>query len=561
MGLIFISFLAGILTVLSPCVLPLLPVIIGGSLTKVDRKKPIIITFSLSISIILFTLLLKTSSLLLNVSPDFWKVVSGGVVLFFGLITLFPETWTKISYTLGFTNFSDKLLNDSAKKGGVIGDILIGASLGPVFASCSPTYGIIVATVLPNNLALGIINLGAYTLGLALFMLLIAIFGQRVIKKLKFAANPNGAFRKILGVIFIIVGLSVITGFDKQVEVYLGNHNFIDATKLENSILNNSSQMNKMFNVAQPYPAEEISGNDSWINSQPLKIEDLKGKVVLIDFWTYSCINCVRTLPYLNSWYNKYKDYGFVVIGVHSPEFQFEKDKNNVEKAVKDLNVNYPVAQDNNFTTWNAYQNKYWPGEYFIDRQGMVRHIHSGEGQYDENEAIIQQLLREGGKTIYFDKTSNNAVPYSSDQTAETYLGYSRTNTIINKNPQHDTIMEYSLMDKLNPGEWSVGGSWKLNEQEIISQADEATLNINFSAKDVYLVMGSDTDSIIKVLVNNTSITANNIDGSDVDRNGNIHVKDYKLYKVVSFKQFTANQTLKLTFNKNIKVNVFTFGS
>lgn len=427
--LLIISFIAGILTVLAPCVLPLLPVIIGSSVSSKQKWKPYVITASLTVSLILFTLLLKATTLLIDIPSDFWKIVSGGIVIFFGLITLFPNLWNKISLKLNLSSNSDKLLEKSSEKGGLLGSILIGMSLGPVFASCSPTYSLILATVLPANFGEGLVYIFAYSFGLALILLLISVLGRKLVNRLKIVANPNGWFKKVLGIIFLIVGIAIITGFDKKVETYILDSGYFDITKIEQQILENNmpkdielnsttapivdqtnfdkvnNPANSVFqksrksipelNVVDPKEAPELKNIKAWINSDGETITDLKGKVVLLDFWTYSCINCQRTLPYVTKWYDNYKDQGFVVLGIHAPEFAFEQKLENVQNAVLENKINYPVGLDNDFATWNNYDNKFWPARYLIDKEGKIRRTYFGEGQYAETEKAIQFLLKE----------------------------------------------------------------------------------------------------------------------------------------------------------------------
>jgi cytochrome c-type biogenesis protein len=219
--LLIASFLAGVLTILAPCVLPLLPVIIGGSLTEKNIRRPIVITLSLAGSIVVFTLLLKTSTLLIDIPQRFWQIFSGSIVLFFGVITLFPALWEKVSIRFGFGAKSQTALSKAGSKKGIVGEVLIGASLGPVFASCSPTYLLIVATVIPASFAVGTFNLVAYAIGLSVVMLAIALLGQRFLAGAKWAADPHGIFKKVLGIIFILVGIFVLTGIDKKFESYL----------------------------------------------------------------------------------------------------------------------------------------------------------------------------------------------------------------------------------------------------------------------------------------------------------------------------------------------------
>ena len=232
-----LSFLAGILTILAPCVLPVLPIIVGGSLTERNPWRPVIITLSLAGSIVFFTLILKATTAFIDIPPQFWKFFSGGIVLFFAITLLFPTTWAKISSKLGLGTSSHQLLESSTHKKGVLGMIFIGAALGPVFASCSPTYFFILGTVLPMNFFLGLLNLIVYALGLAFVMFLIAYAGQKVLRGLKIAADPKGKIKKVLGILFLIVGLAIITGLDKQFEGFLLDQGWGDFSQFENQLL------------------------------------------------------------------------------------------------------------------------------------------------------------------------------------------------------------------------------------------------------------------------------------------------------------------------------------
>ncbi len=564
-----LSFIAGVLTVFAPCVFTLLPVILAGTLQNSKFKRSLIIIGSLSVSVFIFTLILKASTLLIQVPQEFWNILSGGIILLFGIFTLFPELWTKISIQLKLQNRSDDVLNDAAARKGMAGNILIGAALGPVFSSCSPTYAIIVATILPLNFTSGVANLLIYVLGMAATLLLVTIFGQKIIQKLGWAVNPNGKFKKILGIVFIIIGILIITGIDKQIQTYLLDQGFLDETKIEQNLLNTQqpsqdqqtstdSTNSTKLNVEQPYNAPEFKGIDNWINSQPLKISDLKGKVVLVDFWTYTCINCIRTLPYVKDWYNKYKNDGFIVIGVHTPEFSFEKLTDNVTKFAKDNGITYPIAQDNNYGTWQAFNNQYWPAEYLIDKNGKVRNTHFGEGNYDETEEAIQYLL---GLNVGSD-LGNIKVPISSGQSPETYLGYEKGSNFGNMLGEFmpNKTATYTLNTSLNSDQWSLGGKWKITSENTESEENGAELSYKFSAKNVYLVMGSDSTTKVLVKINN-KISDNSNKGSDVDSDGYVTVSNERLYTLVNLPEFKRDVVLNLTFNKGVKLNTFTFGS
>ncbi len=307
-------------------------------------------------------------------------------------------------------------------------------------------------------------------------------------------------------------------------------------------------------NISNPYKAPEIRGIETWINSEPLTLESLKGQVVLIDFWTYSCINCIRSIPFINGWYEKYKDEGLVVIGVHAPEFAFEKLPENVKKAVNDFGVEYPVALDNDFKTWRAYENRYWPAHYFIDREGNVVHTHFGEGEYDNSEMIIQQLL--GLDDIKSDLDVE--VPITRSQTPETYLGFERIDQFANLNELiENEIVDFSLSQDLRNDSWSLGGKWIMDNEKVTSKSNESIVKIRFTAKNVYLVLGSENPKKIQIKVNGE---LKNL-GKDVSEIGEITVEDHKLYELVNGSELIKQGTLEIIFEEGIEANAFTFGS
>lgn len=237
MELIPISFLGGLLTVLAPCVFPLLPVIIGGSMGGKGLRRPVIIISSLAVSVILFTLLLRATTALIGIHPQVWKSISGGIIIIFGLAYLFPLTWNKLMHWIGFEGKAQENLQKANQKDGTGGLILMGMALGPVFSSCSPTYALVLATVLPTSFAVGMLNLLAYTLGLVILMFLVAFLGQKLVKKMRWAVDPQGTFRKVLGVLFLIVGIAVLFGLDKTFEAWVLDQGYFDLTFIEQNLL------------------------------------------------------------------------------------------------------------------------------------------------------------------------------------------------------------------------------------------------------------------------------------------------------------------------------------
>jgi cytochrome c biogenesis protein CcdA/thiol-disulfide isomerase/thioredoxin len=573
MFLLLASFFAGVLTSLAPCILPLLPVIIGSSIIegkdkKVNRLKPYIIALSLAVSVLLFTLLLKVSSLLIGIDPQVWLYVSGGIVVLLGINLLFPSLWVYVNVWLGIEKNSNNFLFKASKKSGIWGAVVTGAALGPVFSSCSPLYALILATILPVNLALGLVYMTTYALGLGLALLVIALVGRKLTKKLGWAVNPNGLFRRILAIILIIVGLLIITGYDKKFQTWVSAHTPFDISNLEQGLLPMTTNQNheivpstigkKQYNVS-PYAAPEITGISDWLNSEPLKLSDLKGKVVLIDFWTYSCINCQRTQPYLNAWYDKYEKNGLVIIGVHAPEFAFEKVKGNVANAIKDEGIKYPVALDNNFATWRAYNNEYWPAKYLIDKDGNIRYTQFGEGEYSKTESVIQDLLKESGKSIDVSIDKNDGTnPVANGQTPETYLNYSRGERFANSSQfVADQPVNYMLVSKPGQDNWSLGGKWQVGKESSQSMEDAAKLTLSYSAKNVYLVMDGPKGAQVGVSVDGIASPG----GEDLNSQNQVTLDGAKLYKIVNTGQFMQNRQLKLTVPKGVTVNAFTFGA
>lgn len=301
------SFGAGLLTVLAPCVLPLLPVILGGSVdARGDRRRPFLIAGSLVVSLVVFTLLLKASTILIGVDPQVWTYLSGGLILLLGISMIFPGLWPRVAAATGLEHSSQSLLGRAfANKNRTLSAVLTGAALGPVFSSCSPTYAWALATVLPASTVAGIIHLTLYCAGVGVALLAIALAGRTLLDRLGWARNPRGWFSRVVAGLFIVVGLSIVTGLDKTIQTRLVEADPFGISRLEESLLppagENPVEMSPEEALAAP--AAEFVGLEEWVNSDPLTLQELRGQVVLVDFWTYSCVNCQRTQPYLNAWY------------------------------------------------------------------------------------------------------------------------------------------------------------------------------------------------------------------------------------------------------------------
>ncbi len=439
MTLLIIAFLSWVLTVLAPCVLPLLPIVLWASAEDGNNKKiPLVIIWSLSISIILFSLILKASTVLIWVPPSFWKTFSWGMIIALGIITIFPNLWKTVTSKLKFSDNSNKLLNKSHEKKWMMKYVFMWFALGPVFSSCSPTYALILAIVLPAGFLFGFIALISYTLWLAVILFAIAIFGQKLVRKLKGVSDPNSMFKKVLWFIFVLVWFAIISGYDKKIEAAILDAGFLNTTIFEQSIIDELEldsfeeyentqiqqelkndetvwykctdgscskkikgsldflDVDSVLENEGSYAAPDFAWLDNWINSDPIfSLSELRWKVVMIDFWTLGCINCINTHDETNKLYSEFKDSGLEIIGLHAPEFAYERKIENVRNAVDEFGMEFPVATDNDFTTWKRYNNRYWPAFYIIDKQWNVRYTHFWEGAYEEKREVIQELLSE----------------------------------------------------------------------------------------------------------------------------------------------------------------------
>ena len=583
MALLIIAFVAGLLTVLAPCTLPLLPVIIGGSISgKPNFIRTAVIAGSLGASVFIFTIALKVSTVFINVPDSVWQWTSGGLLLLFGIVTLFPALWDKLGFVSALNLQSNRLLAQGYTKQNMLGDVLIGAALGPVFSSCSPTYFIVLATVLPVHPAEGALYLLVYCVGLILSLFFISVVGQRVVIALGIASDPRGWFKRFIGLLFILIGLAIITGYDKPIESGLLSHaGIFDVTQVEQQLLEARGSTNSPQATSTPmgmltpeqkaglYPkAPELAGIDGYLNTggQPISLAQYKGKdVVLIDFWTYSCINCLRTLPYTEAWYTKYKDQGLVIIGVHTPEFAFEHVIQNVADALVRLGVTYPVVQDNEYATWNAFGNEYWPREYLVDIDGYIVHDHAGEGDYDVTERAIQQALAERavrlGTSTQMIATSTVSVAgpdFSAIQSPETYFGSNSNRYLGNGTAEVSGVQNFTLPAAPSLNTLYLGGSWQI-APEYAQSLGPATIEYSYSSHDIYLVASAATPVQIEVLRDGQPV--GQFAGSDVDpKTSTATIQTNRLYRLIH--DPTAGQhTIEIkVMGAGLQAYTFTFG-
>ena len=308
----------------------------------------------------------------------------------------------------------------------------------------------------------------------------------------------------------------------------------------------------------------------TWLNSEPLAPQALRGKVVLVDFWTYSCINWLRTLPYLRAWAEKYQDQGLVIVGVHSPEFQFEKNLDNVRRAVKDMTIGYPVAVDSDHAIWRAFDNAYWPALYFIDAEGRIRHQQFGEGNYDQAEKMIQRLLTEAGKRdvprdlVTVEGRGIEAAPdWRNLQSPENYLGFERTNNF-SSSPDAAVNKQrtYAAPAKLRLNHWALTGGWTMTSEASMANQPNGRISYRFHARDLHMVMGPaapGTSVRFRVLIDGKPPGAAH--GGDVDEQGNGAVSEQRLYQLIRQTQPIVDRQFEIEFlDPGVAAFSFTFG-
>lgn len=457
------AFLAGIVTILSPCIMPILPVILASSIADAgSRRRPYGIVIGFILSFTFFTLFLSTLVKYLGIPADSLRNFSVFIIAIFGFSLLIPR------FQLLLESLFARLANfmpSSAGKTGFGGGVAIGLSLGLLWTPCvGPILASVIALAITGSVTTSAFFITlAYSLGTAIPMYIVIVSGRNLFTKVPWLLSNMSLIQKVFGLVMILTALALYNGLDRNFQTYvLTNFPQYGAglTKFEDKAFKTESSLPKS---GKPAPEFRVGGE--WFNSDTLTLKDLRGQVVLVDFWTYTCINCQRTLPYLKSWYDKYNDKGLVIIGVHAPEFEFEKDPKNVAQAIKDFGIIYPVMQDNDFSTWRAYKNNYWPAKYLIDKDGNIRYTHFGEGDYDKTESAIQELLKETGAEIT--ENPSNPIVATYGRTPETYLGSERGG--------NESYITYS-------GKWN-------QSREYTSPTTGSKLTLEFNAKSVYLVM------------------------------------------------------------------------
>src|SRR5580700_2495041 len=572
-----LAFVGGVLTILSPCILPVLPFVFAHADRPFRRAGlPLLLGMALTFSLVA-TAAAYGGHWVVRLNQG-GRYVAMAVFLILGLTLLFPELAEAATRPL--VRAGSRLQGaPSSQERSITKSFVLGISTGLLWAPCAgPILGLILTgAAIQGPSARSSFLLLSFALGAAVSLAIALFAGNKVFSTLKRSLSFEIWIRRGLGVLVILGVAAIALGWDTNL---LTKFSFVNTSGAEAHLINALGPKNPAVlpvNAAESRPilADEgpmpdLTGAVAWLNSAPLTRDSLRGKVVLIDFWTYSCINCLRALPYVEGWAAKYEDAGLVVIGVHTPEFAFEKERANVEKAVRDLKISYPVAIDSDYKIWKAFNNEYWPAHYFIDGQGRIRYHHFGEGEYGESERVIQELLKENGATSLSEGVINvtasgaEAAPDNADvRSPETYVGYHRAEHFASTETiARDSGRAYTPQPRLSLNQWALSGSWKVGAESAVLQTAPGKIVFRFHARDLHLVLGTTEDGRPVRFRVKLDGTAPGIDhGADVDNNGSGTVQDHRLYQLIRQKGAVEDRTFEIEFvDPGVQAFAFTFG-
>ena len=566
MLILILVYLGGVLTIFSPCVLPVLPFIFARADQPFRRSGlPILIGMAVTFAV-LSSLAAVGGAWLVNFN-QYGRYAAMLLLLLMGLALVFPAMSERMMRP--FVAFGGRLQQRADQQASVKGSLLLGVAVGFLWAPCAgPILGLVLAGAALNGANLySALLLLVFAAGAASSLAVALLAGKRVFNMMKRGLGAEEWLRRGLGAA-VLVGVMVIAlGWDTR---FLAQFSFLSTAATEQHLIERLADKSKEEGASDSRMAPSFTGATQWLNSPPLTIEMLRGKVVLVDFWTYSCINCLRTLPYLKAWDQKYRSQGLVIVGVHSPEFAFEKDTENVKKAIGDLGIKYPVAMDNQYAIWNAYHNEYWPAHYLIDMRGEIRDQHFGEGKYQETEKLIQALLKEtrmgllttSEDLVQVTGTGATAAASAANRSPETYLGYARTENLASPEKiKRDEVSLYSAPTGLELDQWTLGGKWRVSREASLSHAAGNTISYRFVGRDLHLVLGSPGGKPVRYRVTLDGKAPGADHGVDIDEQGNGVIREQRLYQLIRQNGKITDHTFRIEFlDEGAEAFAFTFG-
>lgn len=521
--LLLVGLVSGVVTALSPCVLPVLPVVLTSAAPGPGaRRRPWVVVGGLVVSFGAATLLGGALLSLLHLPQDLLRWVGISVLAVVGLGLL----WPRLGHVLEAPFVRTRV--PALRRDG--NGFVLGLGLGLVFVPCAgPVLASITVLAATERIGPGLVLLTvAYCVGVAIPLLAMATAGSAVLARVRAVRERTPAVRAAGGAVMLTTALVIalgaaeplqrltpswLAGLSARIEDDSTVRAQLDAlgrpadrAEADGPAMTFDECEADPSRLADCGPAPELTGLTGWLNSDPLTLAGLRGKVVLIDFWTYSCINCQRTLPYLEEWDRRYRDDGLVTIGVHSPEFAFEKVAANVAANAARLGVDYPIALDSEYATWRAYDQRYWPAHYLVDKAGTVRQVHYGEGAYEETEALIRELLEVDEPAPSTAPSGGAAAAVARDRTPETYVGADRMGPHTNPHVQVGAPTDYQLEPSPARDTFSLGGTWTVTD-EYAEAGEDARLAMSFRAAHVYLVMAGEGEVRVDVAGRSSTVS------------------------------------------------------
>jgi len=567
-----LAFVGGMLTIVSPCILPVLPFVFARADRSFTRGAlPLLAGMALTFAVVATLAAVGGAWAVRANEVGRWAALL--LLALFGLALVFPSLSDRATRPLVALG---SRLSERRDQESIWSSLVLGVATGLLWAPCAgPILGIIFTAAAIQGATLGTtLLLLAYALGAATSLALALLVGGRVYQRMKSSLHATEWVRRGLGALVIAGVLAIALGLDTRVLAKLSSAqtNALESGIAQKLGLGGSQQTEAKVGAGGrlDLPVEgrlpSLDQLGPWINSAELKPEQLKGKVVLIDFWTYSCINCIRSIPYVRAWHEAYADDGLVVIGIHAPEFAFERNPENVRKAVADLGIQYSVALDNDLIVWTALKNNYWPAHYFFDAQGRQRYHHFGEGNYARSEMVIRQLLAEAGrapKSASMAKgiTRGAEIPaaIASIRSPETYIGYWRADRFVSPGGQvRDAAKTYATAP-LELNEWALEGSWTVKQQSGVLNSAPGAIAYRFHSRDLHLVLSAPKPARFRVTVDGK---APGIDaGADVKPDGTGVVTNERLYQLIRQRGEVRDRTFRIEFlDPGAEAFAFTFG-